>query len=373
MAASRKAQPLLEVPRVRPGRSARAQSARRSLVLGLLVAQVLACSGEAFHFVDGAEASAGAAGSSAFPALFAEASGGGNRGDAAPEPAGSDGTGGSGGGNGGMHNDSDAATTLPDVPPIPTIGPCGLPRVSDTALADAEVCVPAGAFTMGSTAAALSGQYFTHGPEHSVTLSAYFLDMYEVTVARYRRCVGAGVCAAPSTTVAQGCTYTASPADHERHPVTCVSWSAAQAYCTWDGGRRLPTEAEWERAARNAGSKYPWGDTFSCDRAVLGGNAQCPAYDLAIPQPAGSTPGGASAEGALDLAGNAAEWVADWYGGYNANAATDPTGPASGSQRIQRGGNWVTPSVDAVSYGRRGAGPDAIGPFSFRCVRPADP
>jgi formylglycine-generating enzyme required for sulfatase activity len=331
---------------------------------------VLACSGEAFRFVDRAETSNADAGASGFPPLFTDGSGGRNLGDAATEPVEPAGMGGTG--NGGTSADGDAATP-PYVPPIPTVGPCGVPRVADTALADAEVCVPAGAFTMGSTAPALSGQYFAHGPEHSVTLSAYFLDVYEVTVARYRRCVGAGVCAAPGTSLAQGCTYTVSAADHERHPVTCVTWSAAQAYCAWDGERRLPTEAEWERAARNAGSKYPWGDTFSCDRAVLGGNTQCPSYAGSIPQPVGSTPNGASAEGALDLAGNAAEWVADWFGGYNASAATDPTGPASGSQRIQRGGNWVTPSVDAVSYGRRGAGPDVIGAFSFRCARPADP
>lgn len=345
------------------------------LVSAVLVSAVLACSGEAFRFVDRTETSDGDAGASGFPPLFTDGSGGGDRRDAAPEAVGPGGTGGSGGsnGSGGLNTGGGGAITPPDVPPIPTVGPCGVPRVADTALADAEICVPAGAFTMGSTAPALSAQYNVHGPEHSVTLSAYFLDMYEVTVARYRRCVGAGVCAAPSTTLAQGCTYTASPAEHERHPVTCIPWAAAQAYCAWDGERRLPTEAEWERAARSAGSKYPWGDTFSCERAVLGGQAQCTVYAGPIPQPVGSTPSGASAEGALDLAGNAAEWVADWYGGYNASAATDPTGPGSGAQRIQRGGNWVTPSVDAVSYGRRGAGPDAVGAFSFRCARPADP
>jgi formylglycine-generating enzyme required for sulfatase activity len=345
---------------------------RGRVLLAVLASQLLACSGEAFHLVDKLEASAGDAGASAFPPLFTDGSAGGSRGDAASDPGESDGPGGSAGSAG---NGNDAAAGPPDVLLPPVVGACGLPRVADAALADAEVCVPAGAFTMGSTAAALSAQYFSHGPEHSVTLSAYFIDAYEVSVGRYRRCVDAGACAAPSTTLAQGCTYTLLPLDHELHPITCVTWSAAQAYCAWDGGRRLPTEAEWERAARDAGSKYPWGDTFSCERAVLGGggNLQCPANAGPIPQPVGSTPSGASAEGAFDLAGNAAEWVADWYGGYNANAATDPTGPASGSQRIQRGGNWVTPSVDAVSYGRRGAPPEAMGAFSFRCVRAADP
>jgi formylglycine-generating enzyme required for sulfatase activity len=153
-----------------------------------------------------------------------------------------------------------------------------------------------------------------------------------------------------------------------------VPWQSAQDFCAWDGARRLPTEAEWEQAARNAASKYPWGDTFSCERAVLAGASQCSQYAGQLPQPVGSAPAGASSERAFDLTGNAAEWVADWFGGaYSATPATNPTGAASGSARIQRGGGWLTAGADAASYARRGDDPASTGPFSFRCARAVEP
>ena len=157
--------------------------------------------------------------------------------------------------------------------------------------------------------------------------------------------------------------------------MTCVPWQSAHDFCEWDGGRQLPTEAQWEQAARNsAGSKYPWGDTFTCDRAVLAGASQCMQYAGQLPQPVGSARAGASTERAFDLTGNAAEWVADWFGGaYPAQAVTNPTGAASGSARIQRGGSWQTLAGDGVSYARRGEVPASSGPFSFRCARAIDP
>jgi formylglycine-generating enzyme len=149
-----------------------------------------------------------------------------------------------------------------------------------------------------------------------------------------------------------------------------VSWQQASDFCAWDGGRRLPTEAEWERAARGASSSnYPWGDVFDCTRAVAAGTTQCMIYAGMSPRAGGSTPAGVSAEGAFDLIGNAAEWVADWFGAYPSGSVSDPTGPATGSTRIQRGGNWQTRGVDAVGYGRRAETPGALGSFSFRCAR----
>lgn len=282
--------------------------------------------------------------------------------DAATTPSGSGGS-----GSGGNTSDPDAG---PSQAPPPTTG-CGPARGADPELANNEVCIRAGSFQMGSAEAPRPG-YFAHGPVHTVTLSAYFLDAYEVTVARYRRCVEDGSCTAPSTNVVQGCTYTSEPGERELFPVTCVPWAAAQEFCAWDGGRQLPTEAQWEQAARtSAGSKYPWGDAFSCDRAVLAGSSQCSEYAGQLPQAVGSVRAGASPERVYDLTGNVAEWVADWFGSYSAAEVTDPTGPATGSLRVQRGGGWLTLAGDATSYARRGDPPAAAGSAGFRCARPA--
>ena len=255
-------------------------------------------------------------------------------------------------------------------PPEPAASSCGELRPG-TSSDDGEVCVEAGTFTMGSSEARVPANYTAHGPAHSVTLSAYVLDAKEVTVGRYRACVSAGDCAQP-TTEPQGCTYSASAGSADRLPVTCVSWSDASTFCEWDGGRRLPTEAEWERAARGAsGTTYAWGNDVSCLNAVFGGTILCPEHGGLEPKEVGSTPRGASAEGALDLTGNAWEWVADWFGVYGSGAATDPVGPSNGASRILRGGNWQTSPADAAAFMRRAEAPNAIGPTSFRCARSA--
>jgi formylglycine-generating enzyme len=259
----------------------------------------------------------------------------------------------------------------PDPDPEPP-GACGVLRSNDAGLANGEVCIEAGSFTMGSSAASLGAGYVSHGPAHSVTLAAYVIDAYEVSVARYRACVQAGACVAPSTTLTQGCTYTTAAAGQELYPLTCVSWQQASDFCVWDGGRRLPTEAQWERAARGtASTNYPWGDTFDCTRAVAAGTTQCEMFEGVSPRASGSTPAGVSTEGAFDLIGNASEWVADWFGAYPSGSVSDPTGPATGSTRIQRGGNWQTRGADAVGYARRAETPGAVGSFSFRCARSA--
>jgi sulfatase modifying factor 1 len=242
-------------------------------------------------------------------------------------------------------------------------------------LDDAEVCIPAGTFTMGSAAERVPQGYIAHGPEHQVTLAAYVLDMYEVTVSRYRACVSGGGCVEPSTTVAQGCTYTAAASDRDHFPVTCVSWDDADAFCAWDGARRLPTEAEWERAARGTtGTTYAWGNDDACAKAVFGGGGatpQCSVHAGTTPKAAGSAPRGASLEGAMDLTGNAWEWVYDYFSPYSSSAADNPLGADSGSVRIQRGGNWLTSRPDAAAYMRRAESPQAIGPSSFRCAHGA--
>jgi formylglycine-generating enzyme required for sulfatase activity/predicted Ser/Thr protein kinase len=186
------------------------------------------------------------------------------------------------------------------------------------------VYVPAGEFTMGSDDGGSDEQ-----PVHTVYLDAFYIDRTEVTNAQYRACVEAGVCDALRYT-----TYYDS-ADYAQHPVVYVSWSDAEAYCRW-AGKRLPTEAEWEKAARGTdGRTYPWGEGIDCDHAQYD---ECDGETV----PVGSKPKGASPYGALDMAGNVWEWMADWYdsGYYSQSLARNPPGPDSGEYRVLRGGSW---------------------------------
>ena len=149
------------------------------------------------------------------------------------------------------------------------------------------------------------------------------------------------------------------PGSREQHPITCVSWDDAIAFCAWDGGRRLPSEAEWERAARGtASTRYAWGDDVSCSKAVFGGSSQqqqCPNHVGQTPKAVGSTPLGVSAEGAFDLTGNAWEWVADLYSEtyYLETPVDNPSGPATGEYHVLRGGSWHDDQA-AVTTSNRG-------------------
>lgn len=265
----------------------------------------------------------------------------------------------------------DAGSTV-EVPleATPPLGPCGELRLGGAPLQDGEACIEAGSFSMGSDEPGLGGDFVSHAPAHPVTLSAYAIDRHEVTVARYRTCVLSGACEVPDGLVEQGCTYAATAPVRDSHPVTCLTWAQAQGFCNWDGGRSLPTEAQWERAARGSSSaSYPWGEGFECHRAVLAGASQCRDYAGVAPYPVGSAPDGASSEGVMDLVGNAAEWVHDWFASYRSSGGSDPTGPVAGSSRVLRGGGWLTPGPDAVAYARVAVSPEVTGSFSFRCAR----
>lgn len=222
------------------------------------------------------------------------------------------------------------------------------------------VYVPAGELRMGSTEAEVDAAlaqcrqvynycnlsfYGLESPQHTVTLDSFWIDQNEVTNIQYRQCVEAGVCQV-SATCDQGEPSFGNTSKVD-HPVGCVSWNDARTYCEW-AGARLPTEAEWEYAARGPqGNIYPWGNTFDgnrlnycdakcehswADRAIDDGYAES--------APVGNYPDGASWCGAQDLAGNVAEWVADWLGDYAPEPQTNPTGPETGSEKVIRGNSW---------------------------------
>jgi formylglycine-generating enzyme required for sulfatase activity/predicted Ser/Thr protein kinase len=229
---------------------------------------------------------------------------------------------------------------------------------------DAEmVFVPAGEFLMGSSDADKDAGS-DEKPQHTVYLDAFWIDKYEVTNAQYKQCVGAGRCQQPSTTSSSTRSSYYGDSKYDNYPVIGVSWRDAILFCEW-AGKRLPTEAEWEKAARGAAGRiYPWGDRYDISKV----NADGKVGDTTA---VGSYPAGASPYGAMDMAGNVWEWVADWYDAkyYASSPKDNPTGP-SGSARVLRGGAW-----DSYQYFVRAADRNSIYPdyrlinVGFRCAQ----
>jgi formylglycine-generating enzyme required for sulfatase activity len=196
-----------------------------------------------------------------------------------------------------------------------------------------QVYIPAGIFRMGGMDVRRAPNEI---PEHDVTLDAYWMDQLEVTNAMYGLCVRAGGCTLPQSLKSQRrAAYFDNP-EFKDYPVIYVTWGQARAYCEW-ARRRLPTEAEWERAGRgNDFRTFPWGED-KADGTLA--NFNMLAGDTSR---VGSFPAGASPFGVLDMAGNVAEWVNDLYSSSYANAITlNPTGPLPGSTlyRVVRGGS----------------------------------
>jgi formylglycine-generating enzyme required for sulfatase activity len=286
---------------------------------------------------------------------------------------------------------------------IPVVARGAAPIVALRAAGPRQVLIRAGTFVMGSSrddndeAVELCKRdwpvdtcekiFVNEFDSHEVSLSAFYIDRTEVTVADYRRCVELGRCTLPP--------YAAGGQRFDRpdYPVTLVTWNEANDYCRFAGGR-LPTEAEWERAARGtSGRRFPWGNTYNktfCNH----GAAMLAVHDVtddgdgfAELAPVGSFPQGRTPDGIDDLAGNAEEWVQDaiddFFGAhYPAASEVNPKGASAGAFRVARGGSYGSSLQGSWFAGTpawlRGAA-RRFRPASerdpargFRCVHPVD-
>jgi formylglycine-generating enzyme required for sulfatase activity len=202
------------------------------------------------------------------------------------------------------------------------------------------VFIPAGNFKMGCDQAHNGGE-LCNGDEllHTVYLDAYQIDKNLVTTTQYAQCVAAGHCTAPGDTSSNLRLSYYGNSSYSNYPVIHVNWDQSNAYCAW-AGKRLPSEAEWEKAARGSSDTraYPWGDaTPTC---ALANSNYCVNDTSAV----GSYPSGASPYGVLDMAGNVWEWVNDWFDSsyYSVSPPSNPPGPTTSpyNGRVLRGGYW---------------------------------
>ena len=261
------------------------------------------------------------------------------------------------------------------------LGRAGDPRLAPEKAAENWIPIPAGSFWMGAQNSDDVEQNFdpeaypNESPVHEVTLRAFRIRRYPVTVQEYGEFIAAGGYGEESYWATGGFGQFTQPEDWEQQqqrpsrPVGGVSWFEAAAYCAWGGGR-LPTEAEWERVARGpASSRYPWGPGPELDGTRA--NYDCGKGQAGETTPVGLYPLGTSAEGVTDLLGNVWEWTADWYDekAYERSCREDPPAPPSGQDRVLRGGSWVVyPAHVRVSY-RTGVVPALRGSsFGFRCA-----
>lgn len=245
------------------------------------------------------------------------------------------------------------STEMPTFTPIPSMTP--FPFKVSTADGMTQLFVPAGSVFMGGLDVLLENDEL---PAHHVQLNAFWVDQVEVTNGMYALCVNAGECKLPVKLNSDNHADYFNNSGFQDYPVVYVSWYDANAYCLW-AGRRLPSESEWERAARGDQMiNYPWGneppnELYANANNILGDTSRV-----------GSYAAGMSQFGALDMAGNVWEWVADYYQGnyYAKSTAENPTGPENGGLtflRTIRGGGYQDNWIDLrVSNRGAEAGPD---------------
>jgi formylglycine-generating enzyme required for sulfatase activity len=231
-------------------------------------------------------------------------------------------------------------TSTPTLEPEPTATP-EPPTATSAPQPEGMVFVSAGSFKMGSA----SGQA-NEAPVHDVTLDAFYMDKFEVSNGQYRACVKSGGCT-PGSRV-DSFTYKGYRDDpaYDNYPVVGVTWDQAEAYCRW-AGQRLPTEAEWEYAARGPENlTWPWGNSF---------DPKLSAASAGDTQPVDSYQEGVSPFGAYNMAGNVGEWVADVYNEtfYANSPAENPFNSGDGAGRIFRGGSFANPDGAFYTTSRR--------------------
>jgi len=240
--------------------------------------------------------------------------------------------------------------------PVPAIPADAIKSPKDGML---QVFVPAGEFIMGKGKGGSS-------PQHVVYLDAYWMDRVEVTNSMYKLCVSAEGCSLPANdnTVYFQWSY-------RDHPVTYITWFQADEYCQW-AGRRLPAEAEWEKAARGTDErKYPWGNVRP--------NARLANFDETLIHeslPAFRYPLGASPYGVLNMSGNVREWIADWYDPnyYYVSPYANPKGPDTGTERSLRSASYNEDYREIAVYRRYRHEPQSAGlSRGFRCAQSTQP
>jgi formylglycine-generating enzyme required for sulfatase activity len=250
-------------------------------------------------------------------------------------------------------------TPTPRPSPTPTEEPAETPaEVEAVPMIDVEmILIPAGEFTLGTNEGSPED-----GPAQTVNLPAYEIDRFEVTNDDFAKFVQAtGYVTDAENTGGQ--TWLKYAEGRGNHPVVKVTWNDAVAFCEW-AGKRLPTEQEWEKAARGPeGWNYPWGNTFD------GTKANVKETGLRGTAAVGSFPDGASAYGVEDMAGNVWEWTTSWFQPYPGNAVANQY---FGERfRVTRGGAWFEEAPQVASHNRNAAAPDitANDDVGFRCVR----
>jgi Uncharacterized conserved protein len=258
-------------------------------------------------------------------------------------------------------------TPAPTNTPKPTYTPTPAAPAGATKISPLDnmtiIYIPPGNFLMGTSNDAKVIKV-EEQPQRTIFLDGYWIDKVPVTNGMYHRCLDAGKCNGLVTTTNYHEIFI-NP-NFTNHPVVYVNWNDAVKYCAWVGGS-LPTEAQWEKAARGTdGRIYPWGNTPPNSKLANYHNY------LGMTTIVGSFPAGASPYGLLDMAGNVREWIKDWYSDYYFHDATasNPTGPAKGVNHTLKGGGWRDPDVYLRSASRLNHVANSPGEDrGFRCVR----